>query len=181
VLLLAALLADLVPAPLVAARLVVLVEVVLVDAVFVAAVADLVLLVGLALAELAFAAVVFRVVEFLLAAFPVVADLPLADLADFLDVDVVDAFRAEFVEVCAVVPRELVFAAVDLLVAGFVALADTVARVPLAASTLLLLAESAADTATQTPPSLRLRRSFFAWEAGMAAFSHTSRTSSALT
>jgi hypothetical protein len=136
-------------------------------------------LAGLALEVVAFLVVDFVVGAFLLAVFPVDAALPVAAL----EVDFAVEFavlRVELVEGLGALLREPVVA-VGLAAARLVALADTVVRDPLAATTCLRPAESAADTATQTPASLSRRSSFLAWGAGMSAFSQTSRTSSALT
>jgi hypothetical protein len=75
----------------------------------------------------------------------------------------------------------VVLAAVDLPTTRLAVLADKVVRERAAATTFLRPAESAADTATQTPALLRYRSSFLAWVAGIAALSKTRRMSSALT
>jgi hypothetical protein len=127
----------------------------------------------------------FAVSDFPPAAFAVVRDVPLAALDEPVVVEFADDFRVELVVVPAAMLVELVFAAgfaaADGLAARFEVGDDTVVRDRAAANTLLRPAESAADTATHTPASLRKRSSCLAWGAGIPALSHTPRTSCALT
>ena len=96
---------------------------------------------------------------FAVVAFPIAADLLAAGLADVFVVPFPPVFGAEFVDGLAAVLGELFFAvvlaAVDLPATRLEVLEDTVVRDRAAASTFLRPAESAADTATQTPASLR--------------------------
>jgi hypothetical protein len=137
-----------------------------------------------ALRPAVFVVVAFRPAVFVVvlrpAGFPVEAALPVARLAVVFVVEFADVLRVELLEALAVLLREPVIA-LGLAAARLVALADTAVRDPLAASTCLRPAESAADTATQTPALLSKRSSFLACGAEMSAFSQTSRTSSALT
>jgi hypothetical protein len=144
-------------------------------------------LVDTALVAFAFvpvAAVVLEAAAFVPFAVFVLAGLAFRAAADLLT-GLEDAFVAVLplaVEFVAFFAAVLVVLAVDLPATRLAVLADTVVRDrAAAASTFLRPAESAADTATQTPALLRYRSRFLAWIAGIAALSKTRLMSSALT